>query len=105
MPASTPGAATEFGVEYRSGDENFEEMKYITISISEESFEIATGGSVYDKAVGSDSIIGPNYVVEVGGHKDRKLELYDLEDQIAEFLNLGARITVSDESDIEGHDA
>lgn len=101
MPASTSGALTEFGIEYRRGSDNFEEMKYIVITISEEFFEISTGGSVYDSAVGSDSLSGPVWLVEVDGHKSRNLELHDLESQIATFLELGARIEVEDESEID----
>jgi hypothetical protein len=73
MPTSTCGAETEFGVELTGGDEDFEETKYITIAISEECFEIATGGSVYEKGVGSDSITGPGYVVELDGYERRTL--------------------------------
>lgn len=74
------GALTEFGIEYRHGDDNFEEMKYIVINISEVFFEISTGGSVYSGAVGGDSFSGPNWLVEIYGHKSRDLELHDLED-------------------------
>ncbi len=101
MPTSTPGALTEFGTEYRRGDENFEEMKYITISISDEFFEISTGGSVNDSAVGGDSLSGPSWRVEVYGHKSCDLDLYDLENQIGALLKLRSRIEVEDESDID----
>ncbi len=40
-------------------------------------------------------------MVEVGGYRDTECELYDIEDSIVEYLNLGAEITVSDESEID----
>ena len=41
-----------FHIIYRSGTDEFEEMRYITFRISDSSFEISKGGSVYDCAVG-----------------------------------------------------
>jgi len=101
LPLVTPGASTEFGIVYRGGTEKFSETRYIEFNISESVFEIARGGSVYDEAVGGDSFSEPSWVVEVGGYRDAGCELYDLEDSIAEYLNLGAEISVNDESEIE----
>lgn len=101
LPLVTPGSSSEFGVVYRAGTENFENMRYIDFSISESAFEISKGGSVYDKAVGSDSFSEPGWVVEVGGYRSAECALSDLEDSIAEYLTLGAEISVSDESEIE----
>ena len=101
MPRVTPGSYTEFGIEYRAGTEEYSEMRYIDFRISESAFKISKGGSVYDKSVGSDNISEPGWLVEVGGHRDTQCELYDIEDSIKEYLNLGAKITVSDESDID----
>lgn len=101
LPAVTPGIYCEYGTCYRSGDEKFSEMKYISFLITEETFEISTGGSVYDQSVGSDSISGPVWRIEIGGFADRSLgnELYELDNEIREFLNLGAEITVEDSSE------
>lgn len=101
LPLVTPGASCEFGIVYRAGTEEFNEMRYITFRISEEAFEISNGGSVYDRAVGSDSFSEPGWAVEVGGYRCTDCELYDLEGSIEEYLNLGAEITVDDESKIE----
>lgn len=101
LPLVTPGSSSEFGIVYRAGTEEFSEMRYINFRISESAFEISKGGSVYDKAVGSDSFSEPGWVVEAGGYRNAECELYDLEDSIAEYLNLGAEISVSDESEIE----
>jgi hypothetical protein len=101
LPLVTPGSSCEFGIVYRAGTEEFSEMRYIDFRISDSAFEISKGGSVYDKSVGGDSFSEPGWVVEVGGYRSAECELYDLEDSIAEYLNLGAEITVSDESEIE----
>ncbi|NTW87843.1 MAG: hypothetical protein HGB26_01680 [Desulfobulbaceae bacterium] len=100
LPLVTPGALSEFGIVYRAGAEEFSEMRYINFKISESAFEISKGGSVYDKDVGSDSISAPGWIVEAGGYRSTECELYGLEDSIAEYLNLGAEISVSDESEI-----
>ncbi len=101
LPLVTLGSSSEFGIVYRAGTEEFSEMRYINFRISESAFEISQGGSVYDKAVGSDSFSEPGWVVEVGGYRSAECELYYIEDSIAEYLNLGAKISVSDESIIE----
>ncbi len=101
LPSVTPGASSEFGVVYRAGTEEFSEMRYINFRISDMEFEISKGGSVYDKAVGSDSFSEPGWLIEAGGYRRTECELYNLEDSITEYLNLGARISVSDESEIE----
>ena len=59
------------------------------------------GGSVYDKAVGSDSFSQPGWLVEVGGYGNTGCDLYNLENSIAEYLNLGAKVTINDEIEDE----
>jgi len=76
-------------------------MRYIDFVISESVFEISKGGSVYDKEVGSDSYSEPGWVVEAGGYRNTECDLYHLEDSITEYLNLGAEISASDDSEIE----
>lgn len=98
LPFVTSGTSIEYGIVYRAGTEDFSEMRYIDFSISDYSFEISIGGSVYDKAVGSDSFSRPGYLVELGGYRETECDLWSLEDDIAEYLNLGAEITVCDES-------
>lgn len=101
LPLATPGSSSEFGIVYRAETEDFEEMKYVNFRISESDFEISQGGSVYNKAVGSDSFSGPGWSFEVGGYSNRQCELHSLEDSVVEYLNLGAEITVNDESQID----
>jgi hypothetical protein len=101
FPASTAGAQVTFGIEYRSGNEDFNEMRYITFEISETSFGISQGGSVYDRHVGSDSFSGPSWLLEIGGYRETECDLNELENSICEYLNLGARPSVACESNIE----
>jgi hypothetical protein len=101
LPISTPGSSSAFGIVYRAGSEEFSEMRYIDFKIFEDSFEISMGGSVYDKAIGSDSFSEPGWYVEIGGYRNPECDLYDLEDSITEYLNLGAEISTDDESEIE----
>ncbi|MDD2482398.1 MAG: hypothetical protein PHF82_09760 [Lutispora sp.] len=98
MPLATEGVNCGFGITYNSGDEEHSEMRYVNFIITDWSFEIQIGGSVYDKAVGSDSYSNPGWYIETGGYKDTRAELYNIEDSIEEYLNLGAEITVDDES-------
>ena len=85
LPKVTPGSFSEFGIVYRAGTDEFSEMRYIDFRISESEFEISKGGSVYDKAVGSDSFSEPGWSVEVGGYRSAECELYDLEDSIVDI--------------------
>jgi len=101
MPLSTAGAFCEFGICYRAGTEEFNEIRYIDFRITELSFEISIGGCVYDKVVGSDSFSEPGWMIEVGGYRRTECELFNLEGAVEEYLNLGAEITVCDESEIE----
>jgi hypothetical protein len=101
LPSSTPGASTEFGIEYRNGDTNFEEMRYVLFRIAEDTFEVSSGGSVYDKAIGSDSFSDPGLRIEFGGCKEGQIDAYTIEATLTEFLGLGGRIIVDDESTID----
>lgn len=101
LPSSTPGACTEFGLEYRNGDDRFEEMRYVTFQITEDTFEVSSGGSVYDKAIGGDSFSDPGLRIELGGYKEGEIDPYTIEASLTEFLELGGRIIVDDESTID----
>ena len=101
LPKVTPGACTEFGIVYEVQNKRFSEMRYVEFRISDSEFEISIGGSVYDEAVGGDSFSQPGWRIELGGYREAGCDLYDLEDSIEEYLNLGAQISVDDESEIE----
>jgi len=104
MPAVTPGVNVDYGITYRHGTDSYSEMRYIDFRISDSDFSIDIGASTYDSAIGSDSFTEPGWAVELWGYRDNGCDLDTLEDKIMEYLNLGAEITVDDESEIEFED-
>jgi hypothetical protein len=101
FPQITKGSKCIFSVNYEAGDEQFREMVYFSFEISEKFFEVSRGGSTYDAGIGSDSYSLRSWLVEAGGYSDTSAELYDLQDTVFEYLNLGANIEVDDESHID----
>ncbi|WP_429845141.1 hypothetical protein [Brevibacillus sp. FIR094] len=101
LPKITEGAKCNFSINYEAGNEEFKEFVYIDFEISDKSFGLSRGGSVSDAIVGSDSYTLPGWLVEAGGYSDKAAELYDLEDIVFEYLILGAKIEVDDESQID----
>lgn len=106
LPEVTHGIDCEYSISYRGGDEETGGLWYASILISDQEFAIETGGSTYDKQVGSDSYSGLEWRISIDGDYTRELEmeLFDLEDMVVEFLNLGVEITVDDETDWKGGD-
>jgi hypothetical protein len=101
LPLVTPGSNTDFGIEYRTESDSFNEMCYVHFLISEDTFHVSTGGSVYDEAVGGDTFSGPEWLVEIGGHRSTDHDIWDVEASVVEYLNLGAKLIINDESQIE----
>jgi hypothetical protein len=101
LPLVTPGSFSSFGVVHHAGTQKFSEMRYIDFKMSESTFEISKGGSIYDKAVGRDSFSEPGWLVEVGAYRKTECELYSLENTVDEYWNLGGQISTSDESEID----
>lgn len=99
MPTCTPGTLVEYGVVYRV-DSDYPEMQYLNFLISGSDFEISRGGSI-NLGAGFDSFSDPGWRIEVGGYRETECELWRLEDEVLELLNLGGKITVHDESQIE----
>ncbi|EKD97187.1 MAG: hypothetical protein ACD_23C01021G0002 [uncultured bacterium] len=100
LPAITPGISVEYGLQLRKGDDEFAEFKYWSVSINEESFEVTSGGSVYDSSVGSDSYSGFKLYVEAGsyGYRECSDDSYGWIESTVEVLNLGGVLEVSDDS-------
>ena len=100
LPQATPGVYCEYSVSLTSGNDDFSEMHYISFWISENGFEISTGGSVYDKRVGSDTVSGPRWLLEFSGYAERSLgdEIESIEGRVRRYLRSGAEITVNDDS-------
>jgi len=98
LPDVTPKTFIEFGVSYRNGDDGFEEMKYILFRISNNDFEISRGGSTYDSSVGGDTYSRPGWLIEVDGGSERDCDLSGIEGAVVEYINLGAKLIVTDEA-------
>lgn len=98
LPRVTPGCNSSFGIEHRVESQESGQMRYIEVSISEEAFEISSGGSVYGASVGGDSYSDPHWRIEIDGYAEREADLANLENEVLERLNLGAQIRVYDES-------
>jgi len=96
MLKSTDGIDCTFGIAYSAGDKEFRESKYIDFRISKMVFGISQTGSSYEISCGSDSYSDQGWMVEIGGKAYRECEPFQVEDSVAEFLNLGARIVVDD---------
>ena len=75
-------------------------MQYLKLFISESCFEISRGGSI-NLGAGFDSFSDPGWWIEVGEYRKAECELWRLEDEVLELVNLGGEITVHDESHIE----
>ena len=97
LPKQTSDTFIEFGISYRNGNEDFEEGRYIQFGLYDEYLEISSGGSVYDKRIGGDTIPSKSYRIEFNGCVDDELTLYDLEETINEYLNLGAEVKIFEE--------
>ena len=101
LPLVTPGAFSEFGVVCRNGNEDSNWMGYVNFLISDSAFTVSKGGSIFDKELGSDSFSEPGWEVELDGCRNTDFALlFNLDDDITEYLESGAAITVSDDSQI-----
>lgn len=102
LPLVTVGVSCDFGIEYRACTEDFEEMRYISFRIYDYAFEIVQGGSAYEEGIGGDSFSKPSWVIEADGYRYRNtiIDLFELEDSVIEYLNMGAQVFVYDDSNI-----
>jgi hypothetical protein len=104
LPQITPGANVNIQIGYKNGSADFWEAKYFDFSISDEVFHIDISGYVYDRSVGGDAIGYPSWYLEADGGRETDCQLDYLEDEIDEYLKLGAKIEVEDLSEIEFED-
>lgn len=95
FPEITPYTYIEIDISYRNGNDDYEEMQYYDFKISEDSIDICSGGSTYDKRVGSDWFLGPSWIIGEG-RPDYQSEtfLFNLEGTVNELLNLGAKVKI-----------
>lgn len=100
LPVKTDGVDTHIEINYRDGDENFRETKTYAFRINNEYFHIDVMGDQHQAGVGGDSISYPGWYVARTGGRDCECELSSLEDEIDEYLALGAYISTEDLSTI-----
>jgi hypothetical protein len=97
LPASAPDIDVEFGVVLRVRiADGGSESSYRSIHINASVIEVTSGGSSYDPEVGGDRFSGPSWVAEIGRTPNGDLDLFRLEDEVKELLNLGAHIETVD---------
>ena len=102
LPQVTPDASYQFGIVYRDGDDNYNEMRFITFTITENMLEIAYGGSEFDSLGGGGSLPTEIWMLEVGGARMTDLEIdYTKLDLFTGFLNMGAKIKVFEGDELE----
>ena len=71
-------------------------MQFIEFRISDSDFKIGRGGSVP-----GDGFSEPGWLIELGGYRRTECDLYNLKEDVDEFLRLDPEIIVNDESEIE----
>lgn len=102
LPDVTPGASSEFGVVHRNTNENSLWASDISFLISDSTFAVSISDRSIDVELGSDRYVDPGWLVELGGYRKANPSLLlNLYDDITEYLNSGAKITVSDYSKID----
>lgn len=101
LPDCTPGICCTFGITYESRGLDYSGRKHIMFSIREDEFEIDVYGTEYDPLIGSDAYTEPGYYVKAGGYRKVGCELFFLDDDISEYMNMGATFFIEDESSIE----
>lgn len=94
MPTPTEGRECTFGIVYPEGDDLFSEMQHIGFSLSESLFRISHGDSIYYISVDRDSFSAPEWLIRADGEGYKQCDINSLEDTVAEYLNLGARVEV-----------
>lgn len=85
MPKSTPDVFIDFGISIDTPNE----VRYLTFHISEDVFSISHGGAV-DRGAGYDSYsLSPEWYIEIGGYRETKGNVGQIEDYIEAYLTDG----------------
>lgn len=108
LPRVTPGVEVEFGVSYERDDGEYGDSKYVSCTVSDWILEITSGGSMWSKAVGSDSYTTQSWTCELGCGPEGWCNSGYIEDLVEELIEMGGQLSVTDNSssDLEvGEDA
>ncbi len=102
LPDVTLGASSEFGVVHRNANEGSLWVSDISFLISDSKFAVSIRDRSIDTELGSDRYVDPGWLVELDGDRKANLSLLlNLYNDITEYLDSGAKITVSDYSKID----
>ena len=97
LPRPTPGIAIDMTISYRLNDD----LSYRGIFISEDSFRLQSGGSIYTPGVGSDSYSDDSLEIEISGYRSN-VSFYLVSgwiDSCRELLNMSAKVSFEDLGD------
>lgn len=74
------------------------ESNYCSITISDDNFQLASGGTVYNEGVGSDSFSNIFYEYGVSTDHDIESEIFDWIDMFNNYMQ-GGKLTIEDEAE------
>ena len=95
LPYATPNVALDLAFMERI-DEN---LSYVSVELDEQSFRLATGGSVFSPDVGGDSFSETSFEIETGGFRDGSTEAFN--EWLHAFASAGATIEIQGDDDAD----
>jgi hypothetical protein len=100
MPEWIINGYVKIGLEYRAGDREFHEMRYYQICIDSDALTFESGGSVYDRSVGSDSFSDEEIQLQSDGRIIGSRDLDDWEVTFNEFFGMESGVCTEDECEL-----
>jgi hypothetical protein len=100
MPEWIMNGYVKIGLEYRAGDREFHEMRYYQICIDSDALTFESGGSVYDRSVGSDSFSDEEIQLQSHGRIIGSRDLDDWEVTFNEFFGMESGVCTEDECEL-----
>lgn len=94
LPLITPDVFVVLTISRSGGDDDFREMNYFDIEITDYSIAINRGGSVYSKGVGSDSFSSELWRIDSSGVRYEYVWPYEIFDHMNEMINVGVSLSL-----------
>lgn len=101
LPDRTLGVQVHVTISRRGGDDDYSEMRFWSVFITESVLNIDSGGSVYSKDTGSDSFTSFDFYAELGWGRAVEGDCYAWTAEVGDALGVATKLTVEDESDPE----
>ena len=98
LPHSTDGVEVDFCASMTRGDDEYKDEWGWQVRITPEAFSISSGGSVWSRQSGGDSVSGYMYEVEAGGYRDNNGPVSSWCEDIDSRLQLPFQVIVNDDS-------